>query len=61
MRKQGSGIIICMDIEITKNYDRTGFAVNDTMSGTKIFKKLEGDDLVAHSCLEKEGMICNIM
>lgn len=31
MRKQGFGIINFMDIEMAKNYDRSSFAVNDTV------------------------------
>lgn len=54
MRKHGFGSIVCMDIEMTKKYDKSSFVVNDTVSG-KIFKNLEGDDLLAHSGLEEEG------
>lgn len=48
MRKQGFGIAICKDIEITKNYDRSSFEVYDIESETKILKKLEGGDPLAH-------------
>lgn len=61
MRKWDFGIILSMYIEITKNYDRSSFAVSDPVPGTKIFKELEGDDLLAHGYLAKEGVIRSII
>lgn len=64
IRKRGFGISICTDIEISKNYSRSSLVVNDTVSETKIFKekkKLEGDDTLARSCLEKEKLFCDVI
>ena len=35
--------------------------VSDPVPGTIIFKELEGGDLLAHRCLEKEGMIQSVI
>lgn len=45
MSKQDFEILICVDIEITKNYDGGGFAVNDTAPETKFFKESEDNPL----------------
>lgn len=57
MRKQGFEILICVDIELPKNYGRSGFAVNETMSETKILKDLKDNDPLACTHSELERMV----
>lgn len=61
MRKWDFGIIFFMYIEIIKNYDRSSFVVSDFVLGIKIFKELEGDDLLVYGYLAKEGVIRSII
>lgn len=47
-----------MDVELTKNDDTSGFAVNDTVPETKIFNALEDSDPFALHAQNKKGW-CN--
>lgn len=56
-RGQGIGRVICVDIQITKNYDRNSVGENDSGPEAKNPQEIRESDLVFGRLLSQEGVV----